>query len=127
MASFQDALETAEVAVQEGPSLSIFALIKQSGTSSGVIIFLLFVLLFVALYIYFERTLAINTASKIDKNFMNQIKDHITSGKLDAAKAVCAQTDSPVARLTEKRCFSNRKTSRGHQQGNRKRRNARGL
>jgi biopolymer transport protein ExbB len=33
---------------------------------------------------------------------MNQIRDHITNGKLEAAKILCAQTDSPVARLTEK-------------------------
>jgi biopolymer transport protein ExbB len=33
---------------------------------------------------------------------MNQIRDHVMSGKLEAAKILCAQTDSPVARLTEK-------------------------
>ena len=33
---------------------------------------------------------------------MNQIRDHVTNGKLEAAKILCAQTDSPVARLTEK-------------------------
>tara|TARA_R110002167_G_C12580682_1_gene643421 strand:- start:597 stop:1154 length:558 start_codon:yes stop_codon:yes gene_type:complete len=59
-------------------------------------------MLFVALYIYFERIFAIKAASKIDSNFMNQIRDHVTNGKLDAAKILCAQTDSPVARLTEK-------------------------
>ena len=63
---------------------------------------LLFVLLAVALYIYFERLFAIKAAAKIDPNFMNQIKDYISNGKIDAAKSLCAQTDSPVARLTEK-------------------------
>jgi biopolymer transport protein ExbB len=63
---------------------------------------LLFILLAVALYIYFERLFAIKAAAKIDANFMNQIKDHISNGKIDAAKSLCAQTDSPVARLTEK-------------------------
>lgn len=33
---------------------------------------------------------------------MYQIKDHVTNGKLEAARLLCAQTDSPVARLTEK-------------------------
>ena len=33
---------------------------------------------------------------------MNQIRDHVMNGKLEAAKILCAQTDSPVARLTEK-------------------------
>src|SRR5690606_35623266 len=63
---------------------------------------ILFAMLFMAPYIYFERNFAIEDASKIDKNFMNQIKDHISNGKIEAAKILCAQTDSPVARLTEK-------------------------
>jgi biopolymer transport protein ExbB len=33
---------------------------------------------------------------------MNQIRDYISSGKIEAAKMLCAQTNSPVARLTEK-------------------------
>jgi biopolymer transport protein ExbB len=31
---------------------------------------------FVALYLYFERLMAINAASKIDSNFMGQIREH---------------------------------------------------
>jgi len=89
-------------ALSEEKTLSVADLIVNGGTGSMVIIAVLFVMLFVALYIYFERSFAIKAASKIDKNFMNQIKDHVSGGKLDAAKILCAQTDSPVARLTEK-------------------------
>ncbi len=88
--------------ISEEKTLSVMDLIFSGGTGSIVIISVLFVLLFVALYIYFERIFAIKAASKIDKNFMNQIRDHVTNGKLEAAKLLCAQTDSPVARLTEK-------------------------
>jgi len=88
--------------VSEEKTLSVMDLILNGGTGSVVIITVLFVLLFVACYIYFERLFAIKAASKIDKNFMNQIRDYVTSGKLEAAKILCAQTDSPVARLTEK-------------------------
>ena len=83
-------------------TLSIYELVVNGGIGSIIIISVLFVLLAVALYIYFERLFAIKAASKIDKNFMNQIKDNVTSGKLDAAKMLCSQTNSPVARLTEK-------------------------
>ena len=100
MLLFQDP-EMGEV-VSEEKTLSVIDLIFSGGTGSVVIISVLFVMLGVALYIYFERILAIKAASKIDKNFMNQIRDYVTSGKLDAAKMLCAQTDSPVARLTEK-------------------------
>ena len=91
-----------EGVVSEEKTLSVIDLIVNGGTGSILIISVLFVMLFVALYIYFERIFAIKAASKIDSNFMNQIRDHVTNGKLDAAKILCAQIDSPVARLTEK-------------------------
>ncbi|RKR07703.1 outer membrane transport energization protein ExbB [Maribacter vaceletii] len=104
MLLFQDLAQdsTAGDVLSEEKTLSVIDLIFNGGTGSVIIISVLFIMLAVALYIYFERLLAVNAASKIDKNFMNQIRDHVTNGKLDAAKLLCAQTDSPVARLTEK-------------------------
>ena len=83
-------------------TLSIIDLLLTGGTAGIVIIAVLFVLLFVAIYIYFERLFAIKAASKIDGNFMNQIRDNVSSGNIEAAKILCAQTNSPVARLTAK-------------------------
>lgn len=94
--------EVTDQVLSEEKTLSVIDLIVNGGTASIVIIAILFVMLFIALYIYFERHFAIKAASTIDKNFMNQIKDHISNGKIEAAKILCAQTDSPVARLTEK-------------------------
>ncbi len=104
MLLFQDLAQDPEtgLVVSEEKTLSVIDLIFSGGTGSIVIISLLFIMLGIALYIYFERILAIKAASKIDKNFMNQIRDYVSSGKLDAAKILCAQNDSPVARLTEK-------------------------
>ena len=96
------AKNTLEVTASSEKTLSIIDLIFNGGAGSVFIMGLLFVLLAVALYIYFERLFAIKAAAKIDANFMNQIKDYISNGKIDAAKSLCAQTDSPVARLTEK-------------------------
>lgn len=86
----------------EDKSLSIMDLLLSGGTGGVVIIAILFVLLFVAVYIYFERLFAIKSASKYDESFMSQIKDNVSSGKIEAAKILCAQTNNPVARLTEK-------------------------
>lgn len=86
----------------EEKSLSIMDLLLSGGTGGVVIIAILFVLLFVAVYIYFERLFAIKAASKYDQSFMHQIRDNVASGKLEAAKILCAQTNNPVARLTEK-------------------------
>ena len=104
MSFFQDLSQDPEMGevLSEEKTLSIIDLIFDGGAGSIIIISVLFVMLFVALYIYFERIFAIKAASKIDSNFMNQIRDHVTNGKLDAAKMLCAQTDSPVARLTAK-------------------------
>lgn len=103
MILFQDASQEVNTEMlPEEQTLSVIDLIANGGTGSVVIIAILFVLLFVALYIYFERLFAIKAASKIDKNFMNQIRDHVSGGKLESARILCAQTDSPVARLTEK-------------------------
>ncbi|MDG1508470.1 MAG: MotA/TolQ/ExbB proton channel family protein [Flavobacteriaceae bacterium] len=88
--------------VSEEKTLSIYKLIVDGGLGGQIIISILFVLLAVSLYIYFERFFAIKAASKVDKNFMNQIKDNISDGKLDAATDLCKKTNSPTARLIEK-------------------------
>lgn len=101
-----DSLATAQNALLEDQpvekTLSIWDLITSGGIGGQLIMITLALLLFFALYLYFERLMAINAASKIDINFMNNIKMNITNGKIDAAKMLCAQTNSPVARLTEK-------------------------
>lgn len=99
--------ETAEVvesttAVVDDKTETVFDIITSGDPSGTVIICILILLLFVALYIYFERFFKIKGSSKIDDKFMLQIKDHISNGRLDAAKILCAQENSPVARLTEK-------------------------
>lgn len=83
-------------------TLSIIELISSGGVAGQVIIAILFILLIVATYIYFERLFAIKAASKVDANFMNQIKDHVSNGKIDSAQMLCAQVNSPVSRLIGK-------------------------
>ena len=94
--------EILEEALSEEKTLSIYKLIMDGGLGGQIIISILVVLLAVALYIYFERFFAIKAASKSDSNFMNQIRDHVSYGKLDAAKVLCAQVNSPASRLVEK-------------------------
>ena len=92
---------------QESPirtekTLSLVALIRDGGLGGQIIIGLLFLLLLIAIYIYFERWFAIRAASKIDKNFMVQIKLYVGQGKIEAAQALCLKEDLPVARLIAK-------------------------
>ncbi len=99
--------EGAEVAqdlepIAQEKTLSIMDLLLNGGVAGQLIIAVLFVLLFVAVYIYFERLFAIKAASKMDSNFMNQIRDHVAKGNIQAAKVLCAQNNTPVSHLTEK-------------------------
>ncbi len=56
----------------------------------------------IAVYIIFERYFAIKKSSKSDPNFMNNIRDFISNGNIDAARSLCKNTDSPIARMVEK-------------------------
>jgi biopolymer transport protein ExbB len=88
--------------IAEEKTLSIMDLIFNGGLAGQIIIGVLFVLLFVAIYLYFERIFAVKAASKLDRNFMDQIRDHVAKGNIHAAKILCLQQNSPVSRLTEK-------------------------
>lgn len=99
---FQENTALLEEVTSEEKTLSIYNLIMDGGLGGQLIIALLFVLLTVALYIYFERFFAIKAASKMDENFMNQIKDFVSGGKLEAAHALCVSKNTPTARLLGK-------------------------
>lgn len=99
---FQENKEVLTDPVSEEKTLSIYNLIMDGGLGGQIIIAILFVLLAVALYIYFERFFAIKAASKEDKNFMNEIKDHISNGKLETATSLCKSKNTPTARLISK-------------------------
>ena len=92
--------DTAQAAQEK--TLSIMDMIVGGGAANVIIIGILFVMLGVALYIYFERLLAIRAVSKVDNTFIYKIRDNIDSGKIEAAKLLCAQSNLPAARLIEK-------------------------
>ncbi|HEY4288369.1 MAG TPA: MotA/TolQ/ExbB proton channel family protein [Puia sp.] len=60
------------------------------------------ILLVMAIFVFFERYIAIKKASKLDDNFMNIIRDHIVSGNVTAARSLAKNTDSAVARMIDK-------------------------
>ncbi|PCJ86387.1 MAG: biopolymer transporter ExbB [Flavobacteriales bacterium] len=81
-------------------TISILQLLTE-GTTLYIIIPLL-ILSIIAVYIFIERFLAIQKAQKEEPNFMNQIKDFIYDGKIDAAKSLCKETVSPISKMLEK-------------------------
>lgn len=82
--------------------MTLIDIIFSGGPVGVVIMGVIFIMLFFAIYLYFERLMAIKAASKIDQSFMTQIKMYLQQGKLENAKMLCVSTSSPVARLIEK-------------------------
>lgn len=56
----------------------------------------------VAVYIFIERFIAINRATREETNFMNNIRDFMHDGRLDSALSLCKNNTSPIARMIEK-------------------------
>jgi biopolymer transport protein ExbB len=72
--------------LQTEKTLSLIELINNGGLGGQLIIGLLFVLLLIVTYIYFERLFAIRSAVKVTPNFMPQIRSFVMNGKLDGAQ-----------------------------------------
>jgi biopolymer transport protein ExbB len=78
--------------------ISLFSLLQKG----GYIMYPLYLLLVIAIYVFFERMIAIKKAGTIDPKFMLIIRDNIISGNLAAAKTLAKNTDNPVAKMIEK-------------------------
>jgi biopolymer transport protein ExbB len=93
---------TQDSPLQEEKTLSLVELIQDGGLGGQFIIGLLFILLIIVIYIYFERLFTIRSASKLSGNFMAQIRTYVLSDKIEGAQALCLSENKPVARLVAK-------------------------
>lgn len=57
---------------------------------------------FVAVYIFVERILTINKANQSPEAFIGKIKELVQKGDINGARLLCAQFNSPIARMIEK-------------------------
>lgn len=83
-------------------SQSLFDIIASGGILGIIIVVVLLTLSVIALYIFIERYLNIQRAARIDESFINNIRANVAAQNIHAAKALCQNTDSPVARMVEK-------------------------
>ena len=89
------ALATTETAAKE---MNLWEMYQYGGPIMHVLV----IMFALAIYIFIERLVTLKQASKEDKTFMNRIKDYIYDGKIDAAKKLCHDTDTPTSRMVEK-------------------------
>ena len=88
--------------IPKAKSFSLLSIILDSGPIGIVIVATLLVLAVLCIYILIERYLTIKRAGEVDQNFMAQIRNAVLSGNVEAAKSICQNTDTPVARMVAK-------------------------
>ena len=85
------------VPVQQEMSYSLI----EMATKGGWLMLVLLALSIIAIYIFGKKWWMISNASKVDKNFMADIRDYVQDGKLKSARTLCTKYDNPVARMIE--------------------------
>jgi len=81
---------------------SILDLLFSGGAAGAINVLVLIVMSIVALYIFLERYMTIKKAGHVDENFMNNIRANVNAGNIQAARTLCQNADTPVARMVEK-------------------------
>lgn len=93
-----DTMATAAATPPAETSLTLWDLAEKGGP----ILIPIAILSLLAVYIFFERLFVIMKFSRLDQNFMNQIRDQVHQGNVAAARSLCRATDNPIARMIEK-------------------------
>lgn len=68
----------------------------------GVIMIPLALMFIVAVYVFIERLITINSAGKVPGSFMNNVKDLVSKGDIKGAQLICTQNDTPIAHILRK-------------------------
>ncbi len=68
----------------------------------GFMMIPIFLLSILAVYIFVERLMTIRKASQTPDGFLDNIKSAVLRGDVNGAKLLCAQSDTPIARMIEK-------------------------
>lgn len=93
--SATSALNTVQQAAE---TFNVWSLLQKG----GILMYPLYILFVATIFVFFERLIAINKASKIDANFMNIIRDNIITGNVSAARNLARNTNNPVGRMIDK-------------------------
>lgn len=87
-----------ELTAPADQSMSILELVD----AGGFMMYPIILASLFAVYIFFERFLTLNKANQDPEQFMGKVKDLVLRGDINAAKVLCAQNETPIARMIEK-------------------------
>lgn len=90
-------LDTA-VVLRSDETMSLFSLLLKG----GYMMIPIFLLSVVAVYVFVERIQTIRRAAVPPDGFMDKIKRLVYEGDIKGAKLICAQNETPIARMIEK-------------------------
>lgn len=79
-------------------SVNLFDLLLKG----GYVMIPLLLLSAAAIAIFVERVLTIKKSSKTPSGLLNQVKSLVSGGKIDEAKMICSQNQTPIAKMLEK-------------------------
>lgn len=79
--------------------ISIFQLLLEGGWYIMLPLAFMSVL---ALYVFFERSMAIHKAQALPPDFMNKLRDYVGQGSFESARNLCQQSSTPVTRMLDK-------------------------
>lgn len=97
--------DTSAVGVEENyKEVAIWQAVADAGSDfmGMLILVVLAIMSFYAVYVFVERLLALRRSSKEDPNFLSSIKEFLSDGNIEEAKNLCVRTESPSARMLEK-------------------------
>ncbi len=94
--------DTVATSVQNGMSkideLTLFGLLQKG----GLVMVPIFVLFFIALFLFIERYLYIRKTSRLDNTFLFSIREMLVGGNVQGAINYCKNSQFPIAKLLEK-------------------------
>lgn len=90
--------ESASLQAAADQQMSLWELFRAGGWMMYPIV----LMSFIAIYIFIERLLTLNKANESPEGFMSKVKELVLKGDVNGAKLLCAQNDSPIARMIEK-------------------------
>ncbi len=95
----QQVVQQVAPAVTAAPEqLNLLQLIMKGGW----VMYPIFILSIMAFYIFFERYFTLRKAIKDESSLMMQVRELIKQGNLNAALALCKQSNTPIGRMLQK-------------------------
>jgi biopolymer transport protein ExbB len=83
-------------------TMTVMDLMFSGGIGGQLIMGTMVALSVLMVYLFVDRYLAVQRASKLDDKFMRDIKDFIGAGNMQSALNTCERSDTPVARMIAK-------------------------